>query len=488
MAEINVKDQTYTDYHNNKISLSEFLQYAIANNWIDLSKLNIGDEYYTTEEHYEKLLVYIKDTLKNDSTFHKKLYKELVYSYKLKGSEICLLLYDQGVLEYNEEEISKLRNGSVSAYTLITSKIRDLSITPAQLALEPCSASVVVTDVNTGDVIAMVTYPSYDNNKFANKIDSTYFAKLNTDLSGPMYHKATKQLTAPGSTFKMVSAIAGLEEGVIGQTETIVDKLEFTKINPSPKCWTTHSHGAVDVTGALEVSCNYFFYELSWRLGSKDGGSNRDETGLDTLAKYASLLGLDRKSGVEIEEAQPSLSTEDSIRSAIGQGNANLAPVQLSRYVTTVANGGTLFDLTLIDKIVDKDGNTILNNSASYDILEEIKSSSWVLAQEGMYKVGHGNKSSSAKVISAFPKEIAGKTGTAQINEYHANHGLFVSYAPFNNPEISITTVIPNGYSSSSAVELTLDLYSYYYDVGDKEELVNGGAALPDSQTGAFSD
>jgi penicillin-binding protein 2 len=487
-SEIDTTDEYYINYQNNKISLSKFLQYAIACNWIDLSKLNVGDEYYSTEELYEKLQVYIKEILKNDSTFHKKLYKDLVYSYKLTGSEICLLLFDQGVLEYNEEEIQKLKNGTISAYTFITGKIRDLSITPAQLALEPSSASVVVTDVNTGEVIAMVSYPSYDNNKFANKIDSTYFAKVNTDLTTPMVHRATKQLTAPGSTFKMVSAITGLEENAIGQSETIKDDLVFTKINPSPKCWSTHSHGYVDVTGALEVSCNYFFYELSWRLGQNGGGNNRDQVGLEKLAKYASLLGLDRKSGVEVDEAEPSLSSKDSVRTAIGQGNAIFSPVQLSRYVTTVANGGTLFELTLVDKIVDKDGKIILDNSAANEKLEEIKSSTWKLVQDGMYKVGHGSKSSSAKVIDAFPKEIAGKTGTAQINANHANHGLFVSYAPYDKPEISVTTVIPNGYSSGSAVALSLDLYSYYYGVGDKEELVNGDAALPNSGTSAFSD
>lgn len=489
-AKIDTTDKNYIDYQNNKLSLSRFLQYAISQNWIDLPKLYSGDEYYSTEEWYEKLQEYIIENLKSDSTFHKKLYKDLVYSYKLTGSEISLLLFDQGVLEYNEEEISKLKNNTISAYSFITGKIRDLSITPAQLALEPCSASVVVTDVNTGNVIAMVSYPSYDNNKFANKIDSTYFAKLNTDLTTPMVHRATKQLTAPGSTYKLVSSIAGLEEGIIDQNTTIVDEYEFTKIkNPSPKCWSTHSHGAVDVTGALEVSCNYFFYELSWRLGQSGGGNNRDQEGLEKLAKYASLLGLNRKSGVEVEEAQPTISTKDAVRSAIGQGNAALAPVQLSRYVTTVANGGTLYDLTLIDKIVDKDGEIILDNSATYETLDGIKSSTWKLVQEGMYKVGHGSKSSTSKVIDAFSKEeIAGKTGTAQINEFHANHGLFVSYAPFNKPEISMTTVIPNGYASSNAVALSLDLYSYYYGVGDLDELVNGDAALLDSVSGAVTD
>lgn len=485
---IDTDDENYVAYHNDKLSLSKFLQYAIANNWIDLTKLNIGDEYFSTDELYEKLKEYIKVILIDDSTFHKKIYSDLVYSYKLTGSEICLLLFDQGVLKYNEEDISKLKNGVISAYSFITEKIRDLSITPAQLALDPHSASVVVTDVNTGDVIAMVTYPSYDNNMLANRIDSAYWNKLNRDLTTPMIHRATKQKTAPGSTFKMVSAIAGLEEGVIGTTETILDQYQFTKINPSPKCWSTHSHGHVDVTGALEVSCNFFFYEVGWRLGNLSSNLNRDENGLNLLAKYAAMLGLDSKSGVEVEEAEPSISTRDSVRSTIGQGNAVYTPVQLARYVTTLANRGTLYNLTLIDKVVDKDGSIVLDNSATFSKLTDIKESSWDLVQRGMYLVGHGSESSSSDTLSDFPYEIAGKTGTAQESLSRGNHALFVSYAPFDNPEIAVTTVIPNGYASSYAVDLTKDVYSYYYNTEDRDNLVYGDAATTDSNAAAFSD
>ncbi len=132
----------------------------------------------------------IVDTLKNDSKFDKILYKSLVYSYKLSGKEICLLLFDQGVIKYNKEEKSNLENDVISAYSFITDKIRTLEITPAQLALDPCSASVVVTDVNTGDVLAMVSYPSYDNNMLANKVDAAYYNKLNNDLTFPLNHRA----------------------------------------------------------------------------------------------------------------------------------------------------------------------------------------------------------------------------------------------------------------------------------------------------------
>ena len=487
-SSVDTNDSKYIAYQNDELSLSKFLQYAIASNWVNLTELGIGDEYFSTDELYEKLLAYIKNMLVDDSTFHKKLYNYLVYSYKLSGTEISLLLFDQGVIKYNKDEISKLENGTMSAYTFITNKIKNLKITPAQLALEPCSASVVVTDANTGDVIAMVSYPSIDNNKLANKIDTTYYNQIYNDLTEPLNHRAAKQRTAPGSTFKMVTAIAGLEEGVIGPTETIKDKVVFDKISPSPKCWSSSGHGSVDITTALEVSCNFFFYEVGWRLGLDNLGVNRSQVGLEKLAKYASILGLDRKSGIEIDEYEPIVSDTDSVRSAIGQGTNNYTPIQLARYVTTIANSGTCFDLTLIDKIVDKDGEILLENSAKSTQLTEIKDSTWQLVQAGMEKVGNGIRSSTSYLFKDYPIHIAGKTGTAQESLSRANHALFVSYAPFEAPEIAVTVVIPNGYTSSYAVELGRDIYSYYFDLSNADKLVNGPATLPSSGAPAFSD
>lgn len=491
-SSIDSKDQAYQNYMNDKISLSQFLKEAIAKNWIDLVKLDIGDNYYSTEELYEKLMDYTWDYLMDDRGFHKKIYKDLVYSYKLSGTEICLLLFDQGVIKYNEEDINKLENGSLSAYTFITNKIRNIEITPAQLALDPCSASVVVTDVNTGDVLAMVTYPSYDTNLYANKINYDYYVKVTSDLSQPTIARASKQRTAPGSTYKMLTAIASLEQGVLGPTETVYDKTVFTKVTDSttqaPRDWTSHSHGQVDVTKALEVSCNYFFYEMGYRLGLDSSGSYRNQLGLDTIAKFAKIMRLDQKSGVEVEEAEPLLSTQDSVRSAIGQGTNNFTPVQLARYVTTVATGGTSYDLTLVDKVVDKDGNKILDNSAVKTAITDFKPSSWQLVQEGMYKVGNGKESSVSYIFKDFPYKVAGKTGTAQESKSRGNHALFVSFAPYEKPEISVAVVIPNGYSSSNAVELAKDVYGYYFEVEGYKDLVDGPAIMPESNSTTFTD
>lgn len=484
VSEIPADDTTLVAYQNGTISLSSYLKYAISNNFVDLTKLNVGNEYYSTEELYEKLLDLIIDTLTVDSSFNKIIYRDLVYSYKLSGKEICLLLFDQSVLEYDEKAINGLDSGSLSAASFIQSKIKNLEITPAQLALEPCSGSIVVTDVKTGEVLALVSYPSYDNNMFANRVDSAYFNKINNDLAYPLINRPLQQKTAPGSTFKMVTAVAALEEGVITPSETILDKYEFTAITPSPKDHTRHSHGKVDVPNALEVSCNYFFYEAGYRLGTDSSGNYISNLGLKRIKKYAEMFGFGATSGIELPEYSPKISNFDAVRSAIGQGENDFTPVQIARYVTAIANRGTAFNLTIYDKIQDLNNKVIEQNKATIFNNVEISNTTWNLIQEGMYKVVNGEDSSIKRLFSGLDIEIAGKTGTAQQIKTKPNHALFVSYAPYEDPEIAVTVVIPNGYTSSNAAELARDVYKYYYKQDGYKEMLDSEVTLPEISSG----
>ena len=480
-------DPVYRDYSNNRISLNKFIHHAIANNWVDLSKLNIGEEYYSAEELYNRLISYVKDILKKDSAFKKKIYRNLVFTYKLSGTEICLLLFDQGVLEYNQEEINRLKSGSLSAYQFMINKMTNLKITPAMLALEPYSGSVVVTDVNTGDVLAMVTYPSYDNNRMANKVDSEYFNRLREDNTKPFLNRPVQQKIAPGSTFKMVSSVAALEEGVVTPYEKIRDLGIFEKVSHSPKCHIyPGSHGMVDVVDALKVSCNYYFYEAAYRMNLDRAGSYDDQLGLNKLTKYASMFGLDKPSGVELPESDPQISTRDAIRSAIGQGNSGYTATQLSKYVSTIANRGKSYNLTLLEKIVDKDGNVIVDNKPKLDKdLTSIKDITWDRVQQGMYAVVNEERGSvySSGLYRNLGVTVAGKTGTSQISLYVPNNALFVSYAPFEKPEISITTIIPNGHTSGNASKLTRDIYKLYFNLEDRSDIVEGDVTLPDNDS-----
>lgn len=177
---------------------------------------------------------------------------------------------------------------------------------------DPCSGSIVVTDTKTGDVKAMVSYPSYDNNKMANQVDSDYFySYLTQNTSSPLMNRPTQQKIAPGSTFKVVSSVAGLEEGVISTGTMIHDNVTFDKITPSPKCWSTAGHGSINVSGALEVSCNYFFYTVGYKLSGLTHGQVNNARGLSRLKKYADMFGLTDRSGVELPESEPNFSKTD---------------------------------------------------------------------------------------------------------------------------------------------------------------------------------
>lgn len=468
--EIDTDDEIYQAWRNDEsISLKEYLMHVIAMNWIDISKFDLNSQYSDTDTIYQAMLDYVFDELKTDTAFHKKIYKYMIREDILTGKQVCLLLYDQGIITGTAAERSMLQNGTISPYNFMLGKISNLEITPAQLALDPCSGSVVVTDVQTGEVLALVSYPGYDNNRMS---DSEYYARLNSDLSKPLWDYATQQTSAPGSTFKMVSATAALEEGVTSVGEAVTCHGIWETISPqSPRCWIYPSaHGPLNIVGAIENSCNYYFYEMGYRLG-RTGGTYDSDVGLAKLAYYADLYGLSDKSGVEITEENPKVSDTDAVRSAIGQGTNNYTTVGLSRYVTTVANSGTCYNLSLLDKVTDSNGNLLEDFTPTIRNTVDISDSTWNAIHAGMRKVVEDKS-----YYQGMSVNVAGKTGTAQESSSRPNHALFVSYAPYENPEISVTTRIAFGYASDYAAQLTQDVYKYYYNLEDTDVLIDGTA------------
>ena len=462
---VNTEDATYIAWAKDEtISLKEYLEYAISMNWVDVSGLDVKNSYMNSEEIYQVVVDYISSKLASDSNFHTMLYKYVILNDVVTGREVCLLLYDQGILEYDEETVGKLRSGAYSAYSFMMDKIKNLEITPGQLALEPCSAGCVITDPNTGDVLANVSYPGYDNNRLTNTMDSAYYAELNRDLAGPLYSRSTQERTAPGSTFKPISAVAGLEEGVIRSTDIIHATGVFTEAYGSPTCWIYNqyhgSHGNINMVDAIRVSCNYYFYEVGFRLGGGRSTGYSSDRALAALSKYAVMFGFDHTSGMELPESDPKISDSDGIRSAIGQGTHLYTVSQIARYVSTIANRGTVYDLTLLDKLTDSEGNTIEDYSASVYNNIDIADNSWNTIQEGMHQV--------AENTAAFKDlnlTIAGKTGTAQQSKSHPNHALFMGYAPYESPQIAIAIRIANGYTSANAASMAADIFSYYFDL-----------------------
>ena len=455
------------------ISLKDYLTYCINMNWINVNNLNLTAKYSDTQEIYDKIIEISFDKLKNNKEFSKKIYKYMIAGNYISGRQLCIILYDQNLIDVSEAEISALKSGRISSYVFITDLIRNLKLTPAQLALEPCSGSCVVTDITTGDVLALVSYPSYDNNRLANS-DNYYLAALNNDYSRPLWNYATQYKSAPGSTYKVISAITGLEEGVIDMDSTIQCKGYFDKLNGTiHKCWIyPGAHGNLNVEKAIAHSCNCFFYEVGYRL-SNDGGYYNERMGLEKIYKYADMFGLSEKTGVEIAESDPSVSDKYPVPSMIGQGTHAYTTVGLSRYVTAVANKGTVYNLTLVDKIYDPNNDIYTDNSAEIRNYISLDPSVWNVVQRGMKEVVE------SKTYFDYDLAVAGKTGTAQEAWNEACHAVFISFAPYENPEISVTVRIMNGYDSNNAGQVAKDVYAYYYGITDENELLNGQAVAP---------
>ena len=470
---IDTSDETYTAWTRDEtINVYTFLNYAITQNWIDTSKLE-SDSYSSSEEIYASLLNYLQDYLSEDSEFDKLLYEYLIKSGSISGAQICAILYEQGVLPMDEASYNGLLSGSVDAYFWLYGKIASLEITPGQLALEPCSAGAVVSDPNTGEVLACVSYPGYDNNRLANTMDSSYYRQLNTGLARTFYNRATQEKTAPGSTYKMVSSVAGLTEGIINGNTTFYCDGIFTNVTPSPRCWNRSGHGSLNVVRALQVSCNEFFYNVGYDLGLDANGNYDSDLGIEKLAKYASMFGLNEKSGVEIPESSPEISDQYAVQSAIGQGTNNYTVSQLNRYVAAVANRGTVYDLTLVDKTTDSSGKLIKEYEPEVvNTMDEVSSTTWDLVHEGMIRMVENSST-----FTSLDMSIAGKTGTGQQSETSPDHALFVGFAPSDTPEIAIAVRIANGYNSSYPSEIGRDIVKIYFGLEDAEELVKGQAA-----------
>lgn len=474
---IDKSDPTYIEWTKNQsISLQEYLTYAASKNWIDMSSVLEEKTYLNAKEAYQSLSAYIADYLKTDTPFSKLLYKYLIMDDQISGAQLCTILYDQNVLRKEDEDYNAFISGDMSSYDLMVGKIRKLEITPAQLALDPCSGSVVVVDPNNGEILACVTYPGYDNNRLANQMDVGYYRQLTNDLSEPFYNKATQQKTAPGSTFKLVTALAGITEGVVDDNSTITCLGSFERIPASKlSCWNHDGHGVVyGIRGGIEHSCNVFFSEVAYRMGLNESNEFSDTESIRQLRTYAERFDLDKNSGIEISEASPQISDALPIPSSIGQGTHNFTTSQLARYAATLANSGTSYNISLLNKTTDSNGNLIEDYTPRIESKLEVDDNIWEDIHVGMRGViTETNKDH----FEDLEVTLAGKTGTAEQIKTRANHGLFIGYAPYEQPEISMAVRIAYGYTSTNAALVAKDICNYYFDLKPEDELITGVAA-----------
>lgn len=476
---IDTSDATYKAWTTDEtISLKDYLTYATSQGWIDISRFSPEGEYLDSEEIYQALTAYIIDYLSTDTGFSKLLYKYMLQEDTISGQEICLVLYEQGVLDKNDDDYENLASGAMGAYDFMINKIYTLEIEPAQLALMPCSASAVVVDVKTGDVVALVSYPGYDNNRLTNDMDTDYYAKLALDQSSPFFNKATQQTTAPGSTLKLLSTIAGMEEGIIDEGTYIECTGTFDYVDPPINCWYKNGHGSLDIRTAIEQSCNYFFNMIGFQLGKVGDNEFSEVQSLNKLQEYASLIGLDRKTGIELSEATPKVSDAKAVPSYMGQGNNLFTTSELARYATVMATSGNVFKLTLLDKVMDPKGDVIQEYEPEIEDVVNISSNIWDVIHDGMRRVIQTHSQ-----FDGLGVEVAGKTGTAELDLRHPNHGLFIGYAPASDPEYAVAIRIANGYSSGNACLIANDIFKYMYNLADKDSILTGIASTDTSDT-----
>ena len=476
---VDTSDATYQAWTTDRsISLKDYLNYAASQNWIDISVISPKEEYLDSNEVYTTLTDYITDYLKTDTGFSKLLYKYMLMDDRISGQDICLVLYEQGVLSKDDASYASLASGQMSAYDFMINKIYTLEIEPAQLALMPCSASAVVVDVKTGDVVALVSYPGYDNNRLTNDMDTDYYAKLALDQSSPFFNKATQQTTAPGSTLKLLSTIAGMEEGIIDEGTYIECTGTFDYVDPPINCWYKNGHGSLDIRTAIEQSCNYFFNMIGFQLGKVGDNEFSEVQSLNKLQEYASLIGLDRKTGIELSEATPKVSDAKAVPSYMGQGNNLFTTSELARYATVMATSGNVFKLTLLDKVMDPKGDVIQEYEPEIEDVVNISSNIWDVIHDGMRRVIQTHSQ-----FDGLGVEVACKTGTAELDLRHPNHGLFIGYAPASDPEYAVAIRIANGYSSGNACLIANDIFKYMYNLADKDSILTGIASTDTSDT-----
>lgn len=471
---INKSDSTYKAWFVDKeIGIKEFFSYAARAGWISLEKLTKDTSFMTIDEIYQLAVDRILSQLEDNNLFDKYVLKHMLKAGEISDTDFCRLLCEQGIVSSDSNDYEELVSNQISAYDFMIKKITNLEITPAQLALDPYSGSAVVVEAKTGKLLACVTYPGYDNNKLANQMDVKYYNQLYNDLSMPFYNRATQQRTAPGSTFKPVTIIAGLQENVIASDTPIFCDGTFDKVSPALRCWKHSGHGEiVNAASAIQNSCNDYLCDVSYRLGMKGRFNYEDKQALSYLQKYAKLFDLDKKTGLEITEEEPLVTDHYAIPSAIGQGTHNYTTAQLSRYVNTLATQGNSFELSLIKGVKAFNANTLKEIESKKQSFVELPQNTWDTISAGMEQFAHNNA-----ILKDMKYPVAGKSGTAQEKTNRPDHALFIGYAPANAPEISLAVRIANGYASGNSVATGKDIINYYFKLEPKDTIITGKAS-----------
>ena len=369
-------------------------------------------------------------------------------------------------------------------------------------AYNATGGSCVVMNVKTGEVLAMASYPDYTPSDFIGGISTENWIKYRDNTAKPLLNKAVQNSYAPGSIFKMVTAIAGLESGTITTSTRINDTGVYRKYKDyQPKCWYYSDygmgHGWLNVSGAIEKSCNYFFYQTA------------DNMGIDTLVKYAKYFGLGSKTGIELQSEtaghlasketkqelhpdDPTWYPADALQAAIGQNDNEFSPLQMAKYISMLANGGKDIDVTVVKSIQKSDGTEAsrdeINNFVNQKLgLQEDTSEDLQINQDNLNAILEGMRSVTGDSTGTayirfkdFDIEVGGKTGSAEAGKDANNrdivHAWFAGFAPFDDPEIAVVVMVENGGHGNYTAEAVRDIMAEYFGMNTQDVQENLGA------------
>jgi len=357
--------------------------------------------------------------------------------------------------------------------------------------------SVVATDVRTGEVLASVSYPTFDINTLSQMI-----SELNQDPDRPLFNRATHGIYQPGSSFKMVSAFVGLREGTISRWTQFNCAGRFERWADAdgggfrPACWIFNvahiGHGPIDVVPALAASCNKFFFYAADNIGT------RAIHGGEALAAASLEFGLGQPTGVQISESAGILGDQefkyrvfdeyhrtwvraDTVLTSFGQGHHHFTPLQLANYTATIANGGTRNYLTLLRQVRNNDMSEVLYRTSPRTAYQFDEAYAYYMRilREGMIAASRPPSGTARSVFEHFRIPVASKTGTVQVEGLDYNNAVFVAYAPVQNPEIAIAAVIEQGGSGAAIMGITRDIFDHYFTDRGTTPMTTFGDLIP---------
>lgn len=452
VAKIKEDKETYLGADVRVVAYREYVDSTVAPHVLGTVRKINAEEYEERKDDGYKITDQI-----GESGIERAMESEL----RGTAGELTITISKDG--EITEEVTKKPVQGN----TVVLTIDRDLQILAQNQLKNVCDSvdayssagAVVVEDCNSGEILASASYPTYDLNDYYDKYD-----ELASDRRNPLWSRFAMGTYAPGSTFKPVVASASLEEGTISADTVFTCNGTMEYRGQSFKCLKKIAHGGENVRTALRDSCNIFFYNCAMRLG------------ISKIDEYASAFGLGEKTGVEIAESSGQLATPenrennggiwnagDTLQTAIGQSDNLFTPLQLANYCATVANGGTRYEMRYVKSIISSASGTVNEKAKSVADTVNLSQSTVDTVHSGMRLVATNGAPYS--VFNKINTNVACKTGTSEVvaNGVKRNNGFLITYAPYENPEIAVSSVVELAGSGTETAEMTAEIIDYWY-------------------------